>query len=167
MEPNNQSRLRAGTVAETVERLFLWCTRAPHGLARVEFVSEDSRLQVVNRLRVRLQAAGHLFHEISLPQSETPQALVGGLVRQLESLAAGVVSISGLAAALPQEPAALAQALYALNFNRENLARPPHRQIWWMPSHLAEAFLGASPDLNSWFVLRLRLTEVVPPIRQD
>ena len=82
-------------------------------------------------------------------------------MEQLTALESGAVSIAGFAtvfsAGIPLE-----DALQVFNFNRENLARPNLCQIWWMPSSFAERFVRAVPDLNSWFLVRLHLTEVVP-----
>jgi tetratricopeptide (TPR) repeat protein len=36
------------------------------------------------------------------------------------------------------------------------------RQIWWVPSSLTEQFVLGVPDLDSWFRLRLHLTEAPP-----
>jgi tetratricopeptide (TPR) repeat protein/energy-coupling factor transporter ATP-binding protein EcfA2 len=87
---------------------------------------------------------------------------VRDLIDDLNSLPAGVVSVSGFATAfLNGTP--LVDSLRILNFHRENLARPPLRQIWWMPASLVEEFIRAVPDLDSWFMLRLHLTEAVTP----
>jgi tetratricopeptide (TPR) repeat protein len=149
-------------VAHVVSRLALWASRPGQGLGRVEFVSEDSRRRVVQQLRSRLQDAGIALQEIEFPRDgRSPTELVRWLLERLESLPEGVLSVSELAAALPQEAQKQAEALYPFTFNRENLARPPRRQIWWMPPHFAETFIKAVPDLDSWFTLKLRLAEVV------
>ena len=164
MDPNNTPT--PGSVADIQARLLLWCRRAGPGLARVEFTDERVRQRIVHGLRAELGSNGVLFNEITLPVDKEPTALVRDLLHRLERLPAGVVSVDGFPAALPASPNDLAGALYAFNFNRENLARPPQRQIWWMPPHFAEAFLRAVPDLDSWFVVKLRLTEIPPLVSE-
>ena len=156
-----------GSIADVADRLTVWATRAPKGLARVEYVSDLSRQRVVNELRRRMAAEGVAFHEIHLPSGMSPSELARHFVKRLRSLGAGIVSVTGFAAALPDKDPARGEALYALNFNREEMTRFPLRQIWWVPGHVADLFVRALPDLNSWFLVKLRLTEVVPPIRLD
>ncbi len=154
--------MRSGSIEDIVARLTLWGRRAPKGLARVEFDSEFARKRVVNGLRLALAEAGIPFHEIELPARTPASRSVLDLVERLTALASGVVSISGFATAFPDD-IPLEDSLRIFNFNRENLARPAVCQIWWMPTSFAEHFIRAVPDLNSWFMVRLRLTEVVPP----
>jgi tetratricopeptide (TPR) repeat protein len=142
------------------ERLLLWCRRSESGFARVEFTSETARRQVVQGLRTALTAAGIPLHEITLPTGMEPAQLLRDLLWRLERLPPGVVSIDGFASALPDDTAGRADALYRFNLNRERLSRPQQRQVWWMPTHFAEAFVRVVPDLDSWFLVRLRLAEV-------
>jgi tetratricopeptide (TPR) repeat protein len=130
----------------------------------VEYESEPARDRVVAGLRDDLAAAGIPFHEIRLPADQLPAQLARGLVQELQSLDSGVVSISGFARAFPSGPE-LEDGLQALSYHRENLAAPPLHQIWWMPAWFAERFLRAVSDLNSWFLTRVQITEVVAPAR--
>jgi len=148
-----------GSIADIRARLLLWCQRTESGLARVELTSEEARRRVTAGLRPALVERGIAFHEVDLPTGMDATRLVRDLLWRLETLSPGVVSVNGFAAALPDQPEALAAALYLFNFNRERLARPRQRQIWWMPRHLAEAFLRIAPDLDSWFLVKLQLTE--------
>jgi hypothetical protein len=52
--------------------------------------------------------------------------------------------------------------LVVLSFQREILASLPVRQIWWVPSSATERLILGVPDLDSWFTLRLHLTEAPP-----
>ena len=76
-----------------------------------------------------------------------------------------VASITGIEWAFPEGGNRL-DTLSALSFQRETLASLPVRQIWWVPSSLTERFVLGVPDLDSWFRLRLHLTEV-PPLPAD
>ncbi|HKQ08850.1 MAG TPA: tetratricopeptide repeat protein, partial [Blastocatellia bacterium] len=106
--------------------------------------------------------AGIPFYEITLTAGEPAPVLVRNFVEQLNSLREGVVSINGFSTAFSYS-GDLESALRTLNFNREELAQPHLRQIWWMPAHLIEEFVNSAPDLNSWFILRYHLTETVAP----
>ena len=150
----------SGSVDDTLARLLAWSRRAPRGLARVEFYSEFARVRVVDGLRRSLDLADTAFHEIDLPASTDAAHLVHTLVDQLTSLAPGVVSVAGFATALPDKHS-LVDSLRVFNFNRENIAQPHLRQIWWIPGDFTQEFIRAVPDLNSWFLVRLHLTEVV------
>ena len=124
----------------------------------MEFDSEPARLQAVESLRLALAEAGLPLHEISLPTGRRPSQLVRELIGQLSAISDGVVSITGFASAF-SDPNSLQDALQVLNFNRELLAQPALRQIWWMPTGFAEAFIRAVQDLDSWFLVRLHLKE--------
>ena len=157
MAPN--SARATGSVGDIRERLLLWCGRAESGLARVEFTDEFIRRRVLVDLRRALDAAGIPLHEVTLPTGLAPTQLVRDLLTQLEAFAPGVVSIDGFVMALPANPQDLKDALYHFNFSRERLSQPRQRQIWWMPQYFADAFARAVPDLDSWFLVKLRLTE--------
>ena len=157
MGPSNVSP--SGSSGDIRDRLLLWCKRAESGFARVEFTDESVRQRVVAEMGPALSEANILLHEISLPTGFEPARLVADLLRQLELLSPGVVSIDGFATALTAEPERLQSALYYFNFSRERLGKTHQRQIWWMPQHFADAFVKAVPDLDSWFLVRLRLTE--------
>jgi len=153
--------LERGTIADIAARLTLWSRNAPRGLVRVEFSSEFARQQVVARLAAALKDAEVPFHEIDLPSAQPPQALLKFLLERLDALDGGVVSIHGFATAFARE-VPLSAGLYALNLNREVLAQRPLRQIWWMTPPFASAVVRTIRDLDSWFILRLRLTESMP-----
>ena len=161
MGPSNVSP--SGSSGDIRDRLLLWCKRAESGFARVEFTDESVRQRVVAEMGPALSAANIPLHEISLPTGFEPARLVADLLRQLELLSPGVVSIDGFATALTAEPERLQSALYYFNFSRERLGKTHQRQIWWMPQHFADAFVKAVPDLDSWFLVRLRLTETATP----
>jgi hypothetical protein len=88
--------------------------------------------------------------------------IANDLMEQLRRLPPAVVSITGLEWALPND-GRIEDALGAINLRREQLGAFPLRQIWWMPGTLVEKFVLTVPDLESWFVLRLHLTEIVTP----
>ena len=161
MGPSNVSP--SGSSGDIRDRLLLWCKRAESGFARVEFTDESVRQRVVAEMGPALSEANIPLHEISLPIGFEPARLVADLLRQLELLSPGVVSIDGFATALTAEPERLQSALYYFNFSRERLGKTRQRQIWWMPQHFADAFVKAVPDLDSWFLVRLRLTETATP----
>ena len=148
-----------GSRSDIRDRLLLWSKRAESGLARVEFTDESVRQRVVAEMRPVLSAAQIPLHEVTLPTGIEPARLVEDLLRQMEILSPGVVSIDGFATALPAEAERLQSALYYFNFSRERLGNARQRQIWWMPQHFAVAFVRAVPDLDSWFLVRLRLIE--------
>ena len=150
-----------GTIADIAARLALWSRNAPRGLVRVEFSSEFARQRVVAQLSAALKDAEVPFHEIDLPKDQQPQALLRFLLERLETLDGGVVSIHGFATAFARE-VPLSAGLYTLNLNREVLAQRPLQQIWWMTPPFASAVVRTIRDLDSWFILRLRLTESVP-----
>ncbi len=163
----------AGSVEDVVARLESWCLRAPKGFARVEFESAYARRAVLHRLRPKLSAQHLPLREIEL-QSNSPSSLADRLIRSLRCWESGVISISGFEAALALSAAigeadptrtdafSPADALQGLNFHREELARPAIRQIWWMTPWFAELLVRAAPDLDSWFMVRVRVTENVP-----
>lgn len=148
-----------GSIADVAARLALWGRRAPKGLARVEFVSDFSRQEVVSQLRVMVPQSKSLY-EIELPFQQPALVVVHFLQERLRNLTPGIVSITGLATAFSDD-CPLADSLRVLNFHRDNLAQFPLCQIWWMTQPFAGAFLRTVPDLASWFMLRLRLTEVI------
>jgi tetratricopeptide (TPR) repeat protein len=154
----NQSELEPGTISHTAARLLLWGRRPSRGLARVEFYDDFSRQQVVRELENKLQEQGIIFHKIVLPRWEKPSFVLNFLLTQLAELESGVVSITGFETAFSSD-VSLVDALQLINFNRENLARFNLRQIWWMTHDFTNKVIRFMPDLNSWFFLRLSLTE--------
>jgi tetratricopeptide (TPR) repeat protein len=151
-----------GSIADTIARLAVWGRRAPRGLARVEFVSEFARQRVVDGLRDALSQEAVPVHEIGLPREQPAVEIVRFVMARLRTLDKGMVSITGFATAFPDD-VPLVDSLRMLNANRENLALYPLCQVWWMTSAFVDAFLRAAPDLDSWFMVRLQLTEVIEP----
>lgn len=150
---------QVGSIADVAARLALWGRRAPKGLARVEFVSDFSRQEVVFHLRAALPQDKPLY-EIELPYQQPAIEVVQFLRERLLGLPPGVVSITGFATAFTDD-CSLVDSLRVLNFYREALASFPLCQIWWMTHPFAEVFLRSIPDLNSWFMLRLSLLEAI------
>ncbi len=148
--------MATGSVADTTALLASWCERAPKGLAVVEFDSEPARQRVVEDLRSRLAAAGVPFDEMALSDDDGPRELIA----QLSAFATGAVSISGFEALFPVD-GSHAEMLASFNFQRENLAAPALCQIWWVSTRVAKELLLSAPDLYSWFIVRLHLSEVI------
>ncbi|MEM8502300.1 MAG: tetratricopeptide repeat protein [Cyanobacteria bacterium P01_D01_bin.1] len=156
---------QAGTIDQVSQRLLLWARRDDKGLARVEYASEFSRRELLQRLK----SEGVLPIEINLPTSQTAAETVSFLLQQLADIAAdgslletsgGVVSVSGFAKAF-QLQSSLADSLRILNFNREALTAFPLQQIWWMTPVLLDTSLHVMPDMHGWFNPQLSLTEVI------
>ena len=157
MEPSN-SVSKLETVDHVVERLLLWAKTAGRGLARVEFVSDLSRERVVNVLRSRLSESSIAFREIILPLGKSTPQVIDYFNSELAASPPGLVSITGFGAAIQENE----KTLYSLNAAREKLAAHPVKQIWWMPRVVVTKFIQKAPDLNSWFIVRLCLTEIIP-----
>ncbi len=150
--------MEAGSIQEVTERLKSWCRLNDHGLARVEFDQFEARQEVVRRLTASLDIP---CVEIELPVEQPAPAVVRELMEKLLSCTGAVASITGIEWAFPRNGKWL-DTLVALSFQRESLAALPVLQIWWVPSHMTEGFVLGVPDLDSWFRLRLQLTEQVP-----
>jgi tetratricopeptide (TPR) repeat protein len=150
-----------GSIEEVTARLKLWCAQQGGGLARVEWDSVYARQEVVNRLKESLDGLGISLVEISLPPGQASNETVVRLIEKLRSRAGSVVSITDIEWAFPEGGSRL-DTLVALSFKREILAALPVRQIWWIPSHLTGQLILGVPDLDSWFQLRLHLSEVPP-----
>lgn len=153
--------MELGSIQEVTERLRSWCVRNDRGLARVGWDSAYARQEVVDRLRRSLDSLAIPLVEIELPPGEAGEATAAGLIEKLRSVSGSVVSITGIEWAFP-EGGDKVDTLAALSFQRETLAALPVRQIWWVPSSLTERFILGVPDLDSWFLLRLHLTEAPP-----
>ncbi len=152
--------LQDGTIEFVTRRLERWGRNAPRGLALVTFDSEFARRQVVDRLKEAFSQAGIPFHEIALPVRQPIVQVIDELVKQLVALEPGIVSISGFATASePEKP--LGEVVRIFNFNRENLAQSHLRSIWWVTREFSTRLLVDAPDLHSWFLVRLELTEQV------
>jgi tetratricopeptide (TPR) repeat protein len=147
-----------GSVRSICDHLSLWIAESKRGLARIVYVEENAREGVVNNLRTSLRVRGIPFSDINLP----PEPLADWpdrLTARLRECPSGVVSVMGFGAAMAHDRNEFLKAIHSLNFNREIIARFPLHQIWWMPESTAEEFLRFAPDLNSWFLVRLRLTQ--------
>jgi tetratricopeptide (TPR) repeat protein len=149
-----------GSVDAVLARLRLWCRRTTPGLAQVEFVEEETRRVLVARLRADLERAGVRLGEISLPAETAERIVADFLVDRLRETPEEVVSVDGFGAAFPYQADKAADAIYRLSVKRELLASTNHRQIWWVPTYLAELLEKIAPDLESWIQLKLRLTDV-------
>jgi Tetratricopeptide repeat len=148
-----------GSIEEVTGRLKLWCVQQGGGLARVEWDSAYARQDVVDRLKESLAELGIPLEEISLPPGQASNETVVRLIEKLRARAGSVVSITDIEWAFPEGGSRL-DTLMALSFKREILAALPVRQIWWIPSHMTGQLILGVPDLDSWFQLRLHLTEV-------
>ena len=148
----------SGSIAHTLGRLLLWSERPTRGLARVEFYSEFARQIVMQKLTKELQRQGIKVREIRLPLWGSPAQVLNFLLDELVKAESGVVSIVGFETAF--NPEHLQPALGVLNFNREHFAQFHGRQIWWLSQDFLNRVINFMPDLNSWFTLRLSLTEL-------
>ncbi len=165
MVRSEQNRLKPGSIAHTVARLSLWGRRAPRGFARVEYHSEYARSEADRRLGEALRDENVPYHRIALPVRSNPSQAMRSLLEQLEALEPAVVSITGFATAVPEE--AWPEFLGHLTWHRETLAGLNHRQIWWMTPDFVDAFIHTVPDLASWFMVRLTITEEFVPPSQE
>ncbi len=166
VEPNNDYPYAAGSVAEAVAHLSLWCESVPDGLARVSYFAETQRDDCIAQLEARLTAEGVPYHSLTPPNFPTAGELVGWLIDHLRELPASVVFVLWSVDAFPQN-SPVEDSLRVLNFNRENLALFPLRQVWFMPREIARAMMRSIPDLDSWFLVRLELEagNSVPPAK--
>lgn len=152
---------KEGSVPEIARWLLLWGSDPGGGFCRVELLDPEARKRVVERVRAGLAERDITLSELTLLRDREPEETALWLAGELRTLAPSVVSVSGFAAAFPSGPK-LDRFLQALNYQREQLARPELRQIWWMEAHVGQEFTRQIPDLDSWFQIRLSLTEVVP-----
>jgi tetratricopeptide (TPR) repeat protein len=149
--------MKHGSVEEIVARIKLWCKHGHQGLARIEWDFVFPRQQVISKLSVDRQVV-----EIVFPSSGSPFENVEALLVQLSDLRAdSVVSITGIEGLVSDAHARL-ETLGALSFRREELSALPFKQIWWIPTHLSSQIILAVPDLDSWFQLKLYLSEAPP-----
>src|SRR5450755_1348415 len=153
--------MEPGSIRGVAQRLKSWCTLHDRGLARVEWDSMYARQDVVADLTLALCNLGIPLVEIDLPRGEAAPQTVAALMQQLRASSGSVASITGIEWAFPERGNRL-DTLVALSFQREILAALPVRQIWWVPSSATERFILGVPDLDSWFTLRLHLTEMPP-----
>ncbi len=147
------------SIAEVVARLRLWCSKPDYGFARVEWDSVYSRTEVLRRLR----DAGLPITDIELPRGGDPYKTVCDLVDRLRLPDVRIASITGMEWAYPEGGRVL-DLLSMLSFRRETLASLPLQQIWWIPATITPDFVIGVPDLDSWFRIKLHLTEVLLPL---
>jgi tetratricopeptide (TPR) repeat protein len=147
-----------GSIEEVVAHLALWGEAVPDGFARVEFLSEILRDRAIAELQHLFAAQQIPFHRLTLPRNASAPKVVSFLIEALRLLPDGVVSLNWSADVFSTD-VALEDSLRVLNFVRESLAQFPLRQIWWMPYDFAHRVTRAIPDLNSWFFVRLELTD--------
>lgn len=151
-----------GSIDGTVARLAVWARRAPRGFAHVEYHSEFARAEVDRRLGEVLVREQVPYHHIELPIRVTPSQAGRYLAEHLERIETGTVSITGLATAVADEDRR--GLLEILSVRREVLAEFGLCQIWWLTPDFRDALLHVAPDLDSWFMVRLKLEETfVPP----
>jgi tetratricopeptide (TPR) repeat protein len=86
--------------------------------------------------------------------------VVAALLESLGQITEGVVSITGFASAFTHR-VPLEESLRILNFNRDRLVAQSLKQIWWITPSFLQTSIHAMPDINSWFSLRLQLTEMI------
>lgn len=121
----------------------------------MEWDSAHARQSVMEGLHSHL--ASDLL-EIAFPADGTPFENVDQLFSRFRDTDARAVSITGIESVFANDDGRI-QTLAALSFRREALASFTLVQIWWIPSVIAEHFVLGVPDLESWFQLRLHLTE--------
>ncbi len=163
-DASDRSSRQPGSILEISQRLALWARRNPQGLVRAEYSAESARQRVVQQLNDDLSADGISVQDILLPTYQTSDTLVGWLLETMQDIAGrhpgSIVSIAGFSTAFNHQES-LPEALRVVNFNRARFAAFPLKQIWWMTPVLLQVVVHAMPDLNSWFVQRLHLTETV------
>ncbi len=159
MEPNSNNQI--GSIANTRDRLLLWANRPIGSLIRAEYASEFARQSVIDQMRVTLIDRSIPFHELVLPAQQEPVEVVRTILATIERLPAGVLSVTGFANAFSNK-IPLPDAMRVLNFNRDKLVANSLCQIWWMTPVFAHTSLFAMPDITSWFIAKLQLTEHQP-----
>ncbi len=147
-----------GTIGDIRDRLLLWASRPVGCLLKVEFASEFSRQRVIADLRSTLADQDIPFYELSLPAQQEPVVILEAILAQIERLPAGVLSISGFSNAFASQ-VDLLEAMGVLNYNRDRLVANSLRQIWWMTPSFSQLSLYGMPDIHSWFIAKLKLTE--------
>lgn len=150
-----------GSIADTVSRIVLWSRYADHGFIRAIFDDGRARDVAIDQLEERLVKHGVSFHRLDMPVAANSDNLSLRLSDELARLGPGVVSLTGFELSLPVSGPALESALLALNSRRENFSFPGQHTIWWFPRHIAQALIREHRDLNSWFLRRVELTEVL------
>ena len=153
-----------------MRRLAVWAEGTTGGVALVRYDSEPARHAAVDRLIGELERRGIPVAARDLSPLATAERVDALAECVAEVPPHTVLVVSGLA----QTPADEAEARARLgpwNFARERLAVPTLAQVWWMPRPVADAFARVAPDLFSWLLLRLDLTEspagATAPARED
>jgi hypothetical protein len=132
-------------------------------LARVEYDSEFARRRAVDALREALTKADVAFCEVDASEpGKSAVEITRAILDGVKNAKPGVVSLA-ISWMNFVDDAEVDDAVRALNFNRENLARPGLRIVWWMPPSVAQRFIVGAPDLTSWFIVRHHLTEKFDP----
>ena len=152
-----------GSVADAISRLGIWLSREGVRMARVEYLSEAAREAVMAWLSSRVAV-----EDAPLPERREGSEVAGWMIESLRRAAAApvrtVVCFRGFerafAGPLPGE-------LLALNLQRETFLEAGAAQIWWLPSEVVGVFLRSAPDLDSWFDLKLALTELPAAARLE
>lgn len=152
--------LETGSINDIKKRLLLWAKRSPKGLARVEFSSEFSRQKVLEEMRASLAESRITLHELVLPSQQEAIVVVEKLLEELNQIESGLVSITGFSTAFTNK-VPLEESIRILNFHRDRFVAPNLNQIWWMTPAFLQTSIHAMPDINSWFSLRLQLTEMI------
>jgi tetratricopeptide (TPR) repeat protein len=154
----------SGSITDTRNRLLLWAGRPVGSLIRAEFSSEFSRQRVIDELHNTLADRGIPFHELVLSVQQEPVDVVRQILAQIDILPTGVLSVTGFSSAFTNK-VPLADAMRVLNYNRDKIVANSLCQIWWMTPAFANMSLFAMPDITSWFIAQLNLTES-PPIKE-
>ena len=149
------AQLEPGTITEVYRRLYLWCQQASEGMARVDYLSLLAKDRVMTQLRVSLSQEEIALLEVSLEESHDPRELMQSIIRRMNEFGSGVISFNGLG---DQNSEALLQQL---DLFREQITLSNIRQIWWMRPSQADYLINYLPDLNSWFILKLKLREII------
>ncbi|HVT11984.1 MAG TPA: tetratricopeptide repeat protein, partial [Fimbriimonadaceae bacterium] len=126
-------------------------------MALIESASEITRDKVIERLQTTLP-----LMEVALPPRRSPEEIVEFIGEARKKAAGRVLSVTGWETALPTDRP-LAGSLGIINFSRERMLEGEPRQIWWMNPSFKNAFMHYARDTFSWFMLRLRLTELPEP----
>lgn len=161
MGRNDREKTGPGSIADVVAQLAVWARRAPWGFARVEYHSEHARAEVDRRLGEILLREQVPYHHVSLPVRVTPSQAWRSLIEQLETIDSGTVSIAGLVTAVPEE--IRRDWLATLSARREVLAELRLCLIWWMTPDFVDLLIRKAIDLDSWFMVRLKIEEEIRP----
>jgi tetratricopeptide (TPR) repeat protein len=158
VQPEERCKVpQIGSCEDTVARLSGWVRRSPHGLAAVEFDSDFARLRLIEQLRGALAETSFSSFEIE-PSGQDSERLVSQLLDMLSRSPSGVANVTAFRSS-GAETAGMTEFLRLINLQRDVLAHFPLWQIWWFPTAIAEVIGRAVPDLASWFLIRLHLSD--------